>query len=143
MSQTFNDLKVYKIAYQLTGKIELLVRQLPKFESFRHVDQILRSSRSIVANIVEGFGRKQLKGDFIKFLTYAMASCDETQAHLNLINLSGLIKKEEYINLIKQYKNLSVRLLNFINSIKNQDLKISPSEIYSKSIRSRQVGSRG
>lgn len=142
MSQTFNDLKVYQIAYQLTGKIELLVRQLPRSESFRHTDQILRSSRSIVANIVEGFGRKQLKGDFMKFLNYAMASCDETQAHLNLIYSSGLIQKEEYINLIKQYKNLSVRLLNFINSIKIQDLKISPSEVYSMSMRRRRGNGR-
>ena len=137
MSQTFNDLKVYQIASRLAGEIEIVVKKLPKAESFRHSDQILRSSRSIVANIVEGYGRRMLKGDFVKFLTYAMASSDETQAHLKLIFSADLIKEELYSDLIKQYKNLSVRLLNFINSIKITDLKMSPSEVYSQSIRRR------
>jgi len=135
MRQTFKDLKVYQISYTLAKEIESLTNLLPKSELFRYSDQILRSSRAIVANIAEGFGRKKMKRDFIKFLTYALSSSDETQTHLKLIYASGLTKKETYLALIRQYKNLSVRLVNFITSIKQNDLKEGPSEVNTKSIR--------
>ena len=66
MSQTFEDFKVYKLAFGLAGDIEKITKTFPKTEQFRHTDQILRSSRSVVANIVEGYGRRKFKKDFIK-----------------------------------------------------------------------------
>lgn len=121
MSQTFNDLKVYQIAKELSGKIERLAKILPRSERFRQTDQILRSSRSINANIAEGFGRKKYAGDFIKFLRYALASSDETQAHLEILFSADLIDGYNYSNLTKQYKNLSVRLINFIKAIQQNN----------------------
>lgn len=122
MSQTYKDLRVYQIALKLAGDIEVLVKTLPWSEKFRHTDQILRSSRSVVANIAEGFGRKKYKRDFIRFLRYALASCDETQAHLKLIFLGKLINKEEFLRLSRKYKDLAIRLVNYINSIRINDL---------------------
>ena len=40
--------------------------------------QLRRASKSISANIVEGYGRRRYKAEFIHFLVYAQASCDET-----------------------------------------------------------------
>ena len=57
------------------------------------------------------------KGELIKFLRYAMASSDETQAHLKILFSGHLIDERHYSSLIRQYKNLSVRLLNFIKII--------------------------
>lgn len=64
-----------------------------------------------------------MKKDFIKYLTYALASSDETQAHLKQIYTTELISKEKYLDLSKKYKNLSVRLINYIMAIKQNDLK--------------------
>ena len=132
MSQTYEDLKVYKIALKLSNDIERLVKILPASERFRHVDQILRSSRSVVANIAEGFGRKKFKKDFIRFLTYSVSSSDETQVHLRLIFNGRLIKREKYLSLKRGYKDLSIRLVNYINSIKTNDLGLSPQSIGSQ-----------
>ena len=122
MSQTFKDLRVYKIAFKLAGDIEKLTQTFPRSELFRETDQILRSSKSIVANIAEGFGRRKYKADFIKFLTYSISSCDETLAHLHLVHKSGFIPDFLHEELSKQYKNLAVRIYNYI-SVLSSDLK--------------------
>lgn len=57
----------------------------PKYELYEEGSQIRRSSKSITSCIVEGYGRKKYKAEFIKFLIYAHASCDETILHLNYL----------------------------------------------------------
>ncbi|MBU2102769.1 MAG: four helix bundle protein, partial [Candidatus Omnitrophica bacterium] len=58
--QSYKDLAIYKIAYQLAVEIhKMTLERLPKFEMFEEGGQIRRSSKSIPATIVEGFGRKQ------------------------------------------------------------------------------------
>ena len=40
-----------------------------------------------MSNIVEGYGRKRYKADFIKFLVYSLSSCLETKNHLFKISV--------------------------------------------------------
>jgi four helix bundle protein len=47
--------------------------------------QIRRSSKSVKSNIVEGYGRRRYKQEYIKFITYALASNDETLDHLETL----------------------------------------------------------
>ena len=67
---------------------------LPKYELYELGSQLRRSSDSVNSNIVEGYGRKRYKADFIKFLVYSHSSCLETKGHLikikNLGNLNDL-----------------------------------------------------
>ncbi len=51
--------------------------------------QIRRPAKSIVSNIVEGFGLRRYKNEFIQFLTYAIASCDETKVLLEMLLGTG------------------------------------------------------
>lgn len=118
MSQTFNDLKIYQIGSELSYIVQQIANKLPLSEKFKLTDQILRSSRSITANIAEGFGRRNYPNDFIRFLTYAHASSEETQVHLEVIFRNGFIEQEIFSDLLKRYKNLSVRILNFIKAVK-------------------------
>ena len=122
MSQTYKDLKVYKLAIILAGEIEKMTFTLPGTERFRYVDQILRSSRSIAANIAEGYGRKDYKKDFIKFLTYSKSSCDETKVHLFMIYNSKLINSITFNDLDNKCRDLSVRIYNYISVIESNDL---------------------
>ncbi|GAJ24691.1 unnamed protein product, partial [marine sediment metagenome] len=57
--------------------------------------QIRRSSKSVKSNIVEGFGRRRYKQEFIKFLTYSLASCDETTAHLDTLYETKALKDKD------------------------------------------------
>ncbi len=67
----FRDLDIFKLAFKLSIKVHKLSLLLPKFELYEQGSQIRRSSKSIKDNVVEGYGRRRYKADFIKFLVYA------------------------------------------------------------------------
>jgi len=54
---SFKELEVWKSARELRKSISNLTKDFPKEEKYRLVDQIIRSSRSVAANVAEGFGR--------------------------------------------------------------------------------------
>lgn len=91
---------------------------LPKFELFEQGSQIRRSSKSIKDNIVEGYGRRRYKQDFIKFLIYAQSSCDETLNQLKMI--SDLYFSEQPLtDLINDYEILGKKINKFIQYVEN------------------------
>src|SRR5436853_5981532 len=55
------DLKVYQLAYKLAMEIFNLSQQFPKEERYSLTDQIRRSSRSVAANIAEGFRKRNIQ----------------------------------------------------------------------------------
>jgi four helix bundle protein len=78
----YRDLNVYQEAHRLGVEIHTFSLMMPKFELYETGSQIRRESKSISANIVEGYGRRRYQADYIKFLVYAQASCDETNEWL-------------------------------------------------------------
>lgn len=89
---------------------------LPKFELYEQDSQIRRSSKSVKDNIAEGYGRKRYKDDFIKFLIYAQASCDEVTSQLSMI--SDLYFSEEPLTELKEeYDILGKRINKFIQYV--------------------------
>lgn len=57
--------------------------------------QIRRSIKSVKSSIVEGYGRRAYKQEFLKFLTYASASNDETVDHLETLYETGSLTERE------------------------------------------------
>ena len=91
---------------------------LPRFETFEEGSQIRRSSKSIAAAIVEGYGRKQYPKDFKKHLIYAHSECDETILHLDFLFETKSFKDEILYKALRQdYVALSKGLYNFLNRI--------------------------
>ena len=90
-----------------------LTQRLPKFELYELGSQIRRSSESIVTNIVEGYGRRTYKQEFIRFLVFAHASCLETICHFEKIIRLYPELKEETLLLKQRYEILSAMLYNF------------------------------
>jgi len=82
---SYRDLEIFKLSYELAIRVHKLSMTLPKYEQFEEGSQVRRSSKGITSTIVEGYGRKRYKADFIRFLTYSHASFDETIVHLNFI----------------------------------------------------------
>ena len=78
---TFEDLEAWKSAREMRKAISKLVKTFPKDERFRLVDQIIRSSRSVPANIAEGFGRFHFQEN-IQFCRQARGSLSETLEYL-------------------------------------------------------------
>ena len=117
-AQSYKDLEVYILAKELAVRIhKLTIEELPKFEMYEQGSQIRRSSKSIASNIVEGFGRRRYKNEFILYLTYAIASCDETKSHIEIISEIGSLKNEDAVVLLNYYKELGAKLYNFREAV--------------------------
>ncbi len=116
--KSFKDLDIYLLSKKLSIKVHAVtVDKLPGFEMYEEGSQIRRSSKSIVSNIVEGFGRRRYKNEFIQFLTYSIASCDETKVHLEILRETGSLEKELFENLIGRYEELGAKLFNFREAV--------------------------
>ncbi len=63
------DLKVYQLAYKLAMEIFHLSKAFPKEETYSLTDQIRRSSRSVPANLAEGFRKRRYPNMFVSKLT--------------------------------------------------------------------------
>jgi four helix bundle protein len=116
--KSYQDLDIYKIAIDLAIEVhKISLEDLPKFEIYEEGSQIRRSSKSIGVNIVEGFGRKHYKGEYIQFLTYALASCDETKYHLTIIHKTHSLEEKKYKHLINAFDGLGRKIYNLRKAI--------------------------
>jgi len=96
----------------------MTLQNLPKFEMYEEASQIRRSAKSVSANIVEGYGRRRYKQEFIRFLVFAHASCNETIEHLELLFETGSLTNEVlYRDLSAQLDLLGRKLNVFIDSV--------------------------
>lgn len=117
--QSYKDLEIYSLSHKLANEIHNMTLSLPKFETFEEGSQIRRSSKSISANIVEGFGRKRYQQEYLRFLTVSHASCNETIEHLQILFETGsLNNKEKFDYFIEEYDKLGRKLNKFIQAIK-------------------------
>jgi four helix bundle protein len=79
----YRDLKVYQLAYKAAMEIFELSKLFPKEEKYSLTDQIRRSSRSVAANIAEGFRKRQYPKMFVSKLADADGEATETQVWLD------------------------------------------------------------
>lgn len=95
-----------------------MTMNLPKFELYEVGSQIRRSSKSIRSNIVEGYGRRRYKADFIRFLVYAHSSADETRDHLEtLFESKSLTDKDSYEKIQAELDQTGKMIYGYIQSI--------------------------
>lgn len=111
---SYRRLEIWQLARQQVLDIYAMTENLPKSEMYGLSQQIRRSSNSVLANIVEGYGRKSYPADYDKFIVYALSSNDETISHLEVIFNTGYLKDEElYQRLHKNVVRLGVKINNF------------------------------
>ena len=80
---SFEDLEVFKRAYRLSLAVHRQSLSFPKIEQRALGDQVRRASKSIPANIAEGFGKqRQSAAEFKRFLMVAVGSADEMRVWL-------------------------------------------------------------
>ncbi len=76
--RSFEELDVFQRAYRLSLEIHRESLKFPEIEQRALGDQVRRASKSICANIGEGFGKQRLsKAEFKRFLMMAIGSSDE------------------------------------------------------------------
>ena len=116
---SYRKLEVWRLAQRLTAEIhEMTLNSLPRHELYEEGSQIRRSIKSVRANIVEGYGRRRYKQDFIRFLTYAQASCDEAMDHLHILRETGSLTDTGVFDSIQEgLDHLGRKLNKLIHSV--------------------------
>jgi four helix bundle protein len=118
--KSFLDLEVYKESFQLSIEVEELLKTYPSFEKFLLVDQMRRASRSIPAQIAEGYARRESLKDFQRYIRDCIGETNEMINHLLLSEHKQYIKKLGYADeLIERYTKLGKKLTNLKNNWQN------------------------
>jgi four helix bundle protein len=118
--KSYKDLEIYQLSYDLAVKIHKMSLKLPNYELYEEGSQLRRSSKGITSCIVEGYGRKRYKAEFVKFLVYAHASCDETILHINFIKDTHEIDKNEFLFYLNEYEKLGRKISQFIKYVEKE-----------------------
>ena len=104
------DLKVYQLAYKLAIEIFNASKSFPKEEKYSLTDQIRRSSRSIAANVAEGFRKRQYPKMFVSKLADADGEATETQVWLDFARDCEYLLPARHLELIKGYEEVGKML---------------------------------
>jgi len=115
---SYKNLDIYQLARENSIAIHKMSLSLPRFELYETGSQIRRSSKSVRSNIVEGYGRRKYINEYIRFLTFSIASNDETLDHIETLFETGSLTDENiYTELIERTNILGKMLNNFIAAV--------------------------
>jgi four helix bundle protein len=114
--RSHEDLEVYQIAYRAAQRIFVLSRKFPREETYSLTDQILRSSRSVYANLAEGWRKRRYEGAFCLKLTDAEGEAAETQSWIRTAADCGYISREVENEMFAIYDHIIGKLVNMYNN---------------------------
>jgi four helix bundle protein len=116
---SYKNLEVWQLARELVIEIhQMTLTKIPKFEMFEEGSQIRRSIKSVKSTIVEGYGRRKYKQEFLRFLSYAIASNDETIDYLEtLFETASLVDNTLYSSIHDKLDILGKKLNLLIQSV--------------------------
>jgi four helix bundle protein len=117
--KTFESLEVWQKCRNFRKSISMVLTSFPIEEKYRLVDQLKRASRSVTANIAEGYGRFHYL-DNIKFCRSSRGSLNEVLDHLICANDELLISTEELQKLRNEYEDCLKLLNGYIAYLKKQ-----------------------
>ena len=122
---SYKNLEIWQESRKIVVDIHRMVlEKLPKFEMYEKGSQIRKSSKSVKSTIVEGYGRRRYKPEYIRFLIFAIASNDETIDHLETLYETGSLKDQElFQSLHDRIEILGKKLNNFIKSVERDIAK--------------------
>jgi four helix bundle protein len=109
--EAFEDLDVFRRAYRLSLDVHRQSLTFPSLEQRALADQLRRASKSICANIAEGFSRQgRSAAEFKRFLGMAMGSADEMRVWLRYCLDLGYVDAETWRRWRDEYQEISKML---------------------------------
>jgi four helix bundle protein len=130
LKMSYKRLEIWEMARALSVDVHrMTLTALPKFEIYEEGAQIRRAIKSVKANIVEGYGRRRYRQEFIRYLVMAHASCDEAKDHLETLHETGsLADKDLYSDLYARISRLSKAIHGFINGVERNHISVKEDE---------------
>ena len=110
--RSFEDLEVFKKSYKVSLAIHHASLSFPKHEQVHGLgDQMRRASKSICANIAEGFGKQSIsKAEFKRFLLMSIGSADEMRVWLRYALDLGYIQDSQWQSWKEVYRGIAKML---------------------------------
>jgi four helix bundle protein len=108
----YRDLLVYRQAYRLALEVSQLSKGFPRSEQYELERQIRSSSRSIAANIVEGWAKRESSAEFRRHLQIAVGECEETRFWLDLAADEGCAPRAKTEPIGTEYAKLGMMIHN-------------------------------
>ena len=118
MLRGHRDLKVFQLSYRLAMEIFNLSKNFPREEIYSLTDQIRRSSRSVPANLAEGFRKRRYPNMLVNKLTDCDGEATETQVWLDFALDCGYLSKEHHQQLIDGYSEVGRMLEGMLSNPK-------------------------
>lgn len=118
-TSTFEDLEVWKKGRELRNNISSLTKNFPENEKYKLVDQMIRASRSVTANIAEGYGRFHFQEN-IQFCRQARGSLFELVDHLTVALDEQYIKESEFNEFKERIFEVARMLNGYIKYLKER-----------------------
>ena len=112
---THQDLDVYRRSFDVSMQIFTLSKTFPKEELYSLTDQIRRSSRSVSANIAEGWRKRRYVKSFVSKLSDAEAEAAETQVWLEYAVSCEYLSADQARSLYQVYNDILRTIVGIIN----------------------------
>ena len=106
----YRDLKVYQNAYTLAMRVFNLSKSWPKEEKYSLTDQIRRSSRSVCANLAEGYRKRAYPKAFVSKVSDSDGEATETCVWLDFAHDCGYLQTDVYEEIILGYEEVGKML---------------------------------
>jgi four helix bundle protein len=114
----YKRLEISQRAHRLAVEVHRITLHLPKFELFEEGGQVRRSSKSVAAQIVEGYCLRRNKAEFVQYLNRAYASAHETIEHLSFLDETGSFgDKAKLRELESEYEILCRMIFRFLEGV--------------------------
>ena len=118
---SYRNLEIWNLAREVVIYVHEMSFELPKFEMFEEGQQIRKSSKTVKSCIVEGYGRRRYKQEWIRFLVYALSSNDETTDHLETLwDTKSLSDEKKYLYIHSKIEILGKKLNSFLHSVEEK-----------------------
>ena len=122
MAKSFEELKIWQQARELTNIVYKLTGQNKFLKDNSLNNQMRRAAVSIMANIAEGFERGG-NTEFIQFLYIAKSSCGELRSHFVVALDQQYITDADYNLSREKAAGLSAMISNMITYLKKSKIK--------------------
>ncbi len=114
MATGLENLKVYQMAKGLEMKIHEQTKQFPKEEFYRSVDQLKRSSSSVVNNIAEAYNKKSVKDKAHILRDIAISEAEETESNILRCGDKGFLQVKVARDIAEEYVGLKKAIYGYI-----------------------------
>jgi four helix bundle protein len=110
--RNYSDLLVYKQAYRLALEVSKVTKQFPREEQYELGRQLRRCARSVPANIVESWAKRNSPAEFKRHLLIAAGEVAEAKFWVELAMDEKLAAAKTAGSLLEEYSKLGFMIHN-------------------------------